>query len=70
MPKYTYKKANRILQDAQSHFYQLIPEKYHKLVSGIIDCEYLLTLIEEGHETWDIHSDVIDSIVKFTKSKK
>lgn len=68
MPKYTYKKANRILQDAQSLFCSQIPTKYDKIVSRIINCEYVLTMLEEGHEP-DTYQDTIDDIVKIAKSK-
>ena len=59
----SYKKANRLLQDKQSALFCSIPEKYHARMRKILDAEYVLIMLEEGHET-DTYDHEIKNILK------
>ena len=48
--KLNYEKANRLLQDKQCEILLRLPEDLRSAMAIVINAEYILTMLEEGHE--------------------
>jgi len=60
LKKLNYKKANRLLQDKQCELFGKIPLKYQKFCHQAISAEYVLTMLEEGHEAETYEYEILE----------